>query len=64
MDVILSALTATAVTVFNGVVAAGAVLLNPVTVSVVVLAGSLAWLAAIELEELTRQGTKPDIQLH
>jgi hypothetical protein len=64
MDSIFFALGAGLVTVINGVFAAIGLILSPVPLALFVTAAGLWWLAGIELEELTRQGTKPEIQLH
>lgn len=64
MDAFIGAAYAAATTVANGFVAAVSVFFSPGTLSVIVILLSLTWLSGIELEELTRQGTKPDVQLH
>ena len=37
---------------------------DPITLIGLVLAVSLFWLAGIEIEELNRQGTKPEVGRH
>jgi hypothetical protein len=64
MDSLFFSLGAGLVTVTNGVFAVVDLLLSPVPLALAVCAGGMWWLAGIELEELTRQGTKPEIQLH
>lgn len=64
MEQLTLALSATGTTVANGFVSFFQFAASPVTLSVVVTLLSLAWLAGIEVEELTRQGTKPSVQLH
>lgn len=64
MDSILFALGAGVVTVINGAFSAVGTLLSPVPLALLVTGGGMWWLAGIEVEELTRQGTKPEIQLH
>ena len=50
------------VTVFNGLQTLFNGLLTPVVVMGIAIGGALAWLALIELDELNRQGTKPEIE--
>lgn len=64
MEPLIAALSSASTTLANGVLSAGSVLLSPVTISVAVIAASLVWMAGIEIEELTRQGTKLNVQLH
>jgi hypothetical protein len=37
---------------------------SPVSVSVVLMALCLSWMAKLECDELDRQGTKPVVRLH
>lgn len=60
MDVLGSGL----ITMFNGFVALLGTLASPMALAVVVVVASLVWLALIEIEELNRQGTKPDVGRH
>lgn len=39
-------------------------LATPVTLGVVVLAAVMYWFVRLELEELSRQGTKPNVGRH
>lgn len=50
------------VTVFNGLRTLLDGLLTPVATMGILIAGALVWLALIELDELNRQGTKPEIE--
>jgi hypothetical protein len=50
-----------AISVINGLYSMLGLALEPVTVIVVLLGFSLAWLGLIELDELDRQGRKPEI---
>lgn len=58
MDVFANGL----VTIFNGVTTIVDGLLTPVAVMAILLGCGLTWLALIELDELNRQGTKPEIE--
>jgi len=49
------------VTILNGLRALGGGLLTATALMTIVIAVSLAWIALIELDELNRQGTKPEI---
>lgn len=60
----MDAISAGLVTLANGALSAFAAAASPVTVAVALCALSLAWLAAIRLEELDRQGTKPTVARH
>lgn len=60
MDAISAGLT----TLFNGALAALDAVLNPISIALVLCALSLAWLSAIRIEELDRQGTKPTVARH
>jgi hypothetical protein len=64
MDDVFFLLGAGLVTVVNGAFSVVGLLLSPVPLALAVCAGGMWWLAGIELDELTRQGTKPEIQLH
>ena len=48
----------------NGIFASAHHLVSPITVALVVIGASLAWIARIEVEELNRKGTKPHIGIH
>jgi len=50
------------VTVANGARTLADGVLTPVALMCAVIAASLVWLALIELDELNRQGTKPEIE--
>lgn len=58
----MNALTNGLITVANGLVALADGATTPVALMCAVVAASLAWLALIELDELNRQGTKPEIE--
>lgn len=60
MDILGAGLT----TLINGTLELLLRVASPVTVIVVVLAVSLGWLCLIELDELDRQGSKPEIGQH
>jgi len=57
----MDSLTNGAITVLNGLIGAFDVAFHPLTLVVVAMGVSYAWLALIELDELDRQGTKPEI---
>jgi len=50
------------VTVFNGLQTLLDGLLTPVTLMGIAIGAALVWIALIELDELNRQGTKPEIE--
>jgi hypothetical protein len=52
------------VTMLNGLGRLFSMVLSPLTVIVALLAISLIWLSLIEIDELNRQGSKPDVQRH
>lgn len=52
------------VTVFNGAWATVTSLTHPGVAGLLVLAGGLAWMARLELDELDRHGTKPTVERH
>jgi hypothetical protein len=54
-------LTNGAISVLNGLYAMVGLVLEPVTLIIVILGLSLTWLGLIELDELDRQGRKPEI---
>lgn len=60
MDLI-SALTNGVITVLNGLWSILDLIFSPLTIVILALAASFAWLALLERDELDRQGTKPDI---
>lgn len=64
MDSFFFALGAGMVTIINGVFSMVSAVLSPVPLAAAVCAGGMWWLATIEVEELTRQGTKLETQLH
>lgn len=49
------------VTVLNGLLTMLNGVLSPVAVMLLVTAASLLWISLVELDELDRQGTKPEI---
>jgi hypothetical protein len=60
----MDALAAGLTTIFNGIrtVVDGA--LSPIALTVLVLGASMAWLSAVDVEELNRRGTKPRVGRH
>jgi hypothetical protein len=50
-----------AITVFNGLLGMVTMAFSPMVIVGVILASSFVWLALIELDELDRQGSKPEI---
>jgi hypothetical protein len=52
------------ITIFNGLHAAVSHVMSPVVLAICVLGASLAWLAAVDLEELNHRGTKPRVGRH
>lgn len=60
MDALAAGLTA----LVNGLIALAGVLVSPVVGSLVLGALACAWLATMEIEELDRQGTKPEVGRH
>jgi hypothetical protein len=48
----------------NGVFAAFGALLTPLTAAAVVTACSLGWMARLEIDEVNRRATKPQVGLH
>lgn len=52
------------VTLLNGAETTLAALASPVVLAVVVIAVSLFWLGLLELEEVNRQGAKPEVGRH
>lgn len=54
-------LAAGAITILNGAWTAVTAVVHPITLAVLVLGASFAWLALLEADELDRQGTKPEI---
>jgi hypothetical protein len=51
-------------TLANGTWEALTALASPMVLTGLVLAVSLVWLSLIEVEELDRQGTKPEVRRH
>lgn len=60
MDQIAAGLVA----LFNGLLNALTTLVSPIVLAAMVLAAGLVWMALVEIDELNRQGTKPDVGLH
>lgn len=52
------------ITFVNGLQSLIGVALSPFAIAVVVAISALAWLALIEIEELDRQGGKPEVGRH
>jgi len=50
------------ITVFNGMQTLLDGLLTPIAAMGVAIGAALVWIALIELDELNRQGTKPEIE--
>lgn len=57
----MNVLTNGLVTIFNGIQATLDGVLSPIPLIALVLVLSFTWLALIELDELDRQGRKPEI---
>lgn len=60
----MEALSAGLVTVANGLIAVLGQVTSPFAVAVGLLAAAFSWLAVVELEDLDRQGTKPETPRH
>ena len=60
----MDALGSGLVTLVNGLLAVLGALGNPVSLALVAIGASLAWLALVRIEELDRQGTKPTVTRH
>lgn len=58
----MNALTNGLVTVFNGLQTLFDGLLTPVAAMSIFIGAAFVWIALIELDELNRQGTKPEIE--
>jgi hypothetical protein len=52
------------ITMLNGVYASVALVISPVALFILVSAGSLAWLCRLEVAELDRRGSKPEVGRH
>lgn len=52
------------ITLFNGLVAMVGAVSSPITIAVVLCALALGWFAMLEVDELDRQGTKPEVGRH
>jgi hypothetical protein len=52
------------VTLFNGAYSTLQAALSPVAMFVILSAGSLAWLARIEVADLDRRAAKPEVGRH
>ena len=52
------------VTLINGFLRVCDYAFSPVTLIFVVLSLSLVWLCLVEIDELDRQGTKPEVRRH
>jgi hypothetical protein len=52
------------VTFFNGVTGLVGALASPLTIGIVVGSLCLGWLALCEIEEMDRQGAKPEVGRH
>lgn len=57
----MNVLTNGLITIVNGAYKFVEQVLSPISLVILVIAGSLIWLALIEIDELNRQGTKPEI---
>jgi hypothetical protein len=60
MQILSNGMTA----MFNGLFASAHSLGTPVSISIIISALCLGWLAVLECDELDRQGTKPIVGLH
>jgi hypothetical protein len=50
------------ITLYNGAVALVSGLVSPVVLLAALVGASFLWLGLIELDELNRQGTKPEVE--
>lgn len=64
MDTLLGHLGDGLVVLVNGAWAALSTALSPLTAAALATVFGLIWLARLEIDELNRQGTKPDIGMH
>jgi hypothetical protein len=60
----MNALLSGLITLLNGFVELCRQVATPVTIGIVILALVMFWFARLELEELTRQGAKPNVGRH
>jgi hypothetical protein len=60
----MDALSAGIITIFNGIHAAFNHVLSPIALTICILGATMAWLAAVDVEELNRRGTKPRVGRH
>lgn len=60
MDILGSGL----ITLLNGFLAMLGALASPIAIAVVLCAAGLGWFALLEIDELDRQGTKPEVGRH
>lgn len=52
------------ISIANGIIDLAGKVVSPISVIVVILVVSYSWLCLIELDELDRQATKPEIGRH
>jgi hypothetical protein len=52
------------ITIFNGFWSTFSSLTSPVSIAIFVCAGSLGWLARLEVDQLDRIGAKPEVRTH
>lgn len=60
----MDALSAGLTTIANGALEVLGFMASPLVIAFVLCTISIGWLAAIRIEELDRQGTKPTVQRH
>jgi hypothetical protein len=60
----MNALLSGLITLLNGFVDLGRTVATPVTIGIVIMALCMFWFARLELDELNRQGAKPNVGRH
>ncbi len=60
----MSVLSAGLLTLLNGLLALVGAIISPVALAVLVLGVGFLWLARLEIDQLNRQATKPEIGRH
>lgn len=60
----MDALAAGITTIVNGIRTAIDGVVSPTALAVIVLASAMAWLCAVDIEELNKRGTKPRVGRH
>lgn len=64
MEDVLSSLGDGLIVIVNGAWSVAATALSPMTAAAIATVAGLVWLARLEIDELNRQGSKPDIGMH